>query len=344
MYDLLACLCFTSSRVVYWDGTCPLETSLGPIDTELEQEHERLTDAQLYAAGKAVRVVVLSDTHNRVVTREHAAMIPDGDILIHCGDFTEDGTVAEIQAFNEWLGFLPHRFRVVIPGNHDLSCDPLSYHENVKQCNRHRRGEHASNAQQRALKAMGAIGGAAKEDKIDAAGWRQVLRDEYLSNATHYVEGQRFALDIPGKGTVQLAAAPHTDVIAFTSMRAFAVSDEAQKIVFDRVFPDDVPKLDILVTHGPPRGVLDTFLGMSIGSTALAEKLARMQSLHNNAPRWHVFGHVHGARGVIQGASLAPASRASPVQVPTTFINAATVVGRNLKLREPPALVFDIAV
>jgi Icc-related predicted phosphoesterase len=50
--------------------------------------------------------------------------------------------------------------------------------------------------------------------------------------------------------------------------------------------------VDILVTHGPPLGVLDRVVtGDRVGSRALAEAVARVR------PRLHVFGHIHEARG-----------------------------------------------
>jgi Icc-related predicted phosphoesterase len=50
--------------------------------------------------------------------------------------------------------------------------------------------------------------------------------------------------------------------------------------------------LDILITHTPPAGILDTSSrGRSYGCRALAEAMPRI------APRVHVFGHVHASRG-----------------------------------------------
>ena len=51
------------------------------------------------------------------------------------------------------------------------------------------------------------------------------------------------------------------------------------------------------------------------------------------APRFHVFGHIHESRGVLEGA---PGFCET-----TTFVNAASV---NLRysLRPTPALVFDL--
>lgn len=39
---------------------------------------------------------------------------------MHCGDFTNRGTYQEIMSFNEWLGKLPHKYKIVIAGNHDF--------------------------------------------------------------------------------------------------------------------------------------------------------------------------------------------------------------------------------
>jgi predicted phosphodiesterase len=50
--------------------------------------------------------------------------VPDGDVLLHAGDLTKGGSFGEIQAQLSWLNSLPHRFKVVIAGNHDLLLDP----------------------------------------------------------------------------------------------------------------------------------------------------------------------------------------------------------------------------
>ena len=48
--------------------------------------------------------------------------------------------------------------------------------------------------------------------------------------------------------------------------------------------------LDILITHGPPRGILDmNKAGEHCGSTALRDRLLNMKS----PPAKHIFGHLH---------------------------------------------------
>lgn len=62
------------------------------------------------------RVVCISDTHNK----HSQIIIPDGDILIHAGDFTYSGSLTEFAAFGNWLHTLPHQHKVVVCGNHDF--------------------------------------------------------------------------------------------------------------------------------------------------------------------------------------------------------------------------------
>lgn len=46
--------------------------------------------------------------------------------MIHAGDLTNDGTIAEIQAQIDWLDSLPHPHKIAIAGNHDTWLDPKS--------------------------------------------------------------------------------------------------------------------------------------------------------------------------------------------------------------------------
>ena len=62
------------------------------------------------------RLVVISDTHG-----QHFGMeVPDGDILIHCGDFSSSGQYLDALKFVNWFGSQPHKHKIFIAGNHDL--------------------------------------------------------------------------------------------------------------------------------------------------------------------------------------------------------------------------------
>ncbi len=46
--------------------------------------------------------------------------LPEGDVIVHSGDFTMAGTEAEALDFMEWFCDLPYRHKVFIAGNHDF--------------------------------------------------------------------------------------------------------------------------------------------------------------------------------------------------------------------------------
>ncbi|KAJ5550240.1 hypothetical protein N7461_004938 [Penicillium sp. DV-2018c] len=71
--------------------------------------------------SQPIRVVCISDTH----THEWPD-VPDGDLLIHAGDLSNDGSIREIQASVDWLRSLPHKHKVAIGGNHDSYFDVRS--------------------------------------------------------------------------------------------------------------------------------------------------------------------------------------------------------------------------
>ena len=62
------------------------------------------------------KIVCISDTH----TAHYKLKVPDGDILIHAGDFTNHGEQQDIINFATWLRSLPHKTKIVVPGNHDI--------------------------------------------------------------------------------------------------------------------------------------------------------------------------------------------------------------------------------
>jgi predicted phosphodiesterase len=47
--------------------------------------------------------------------------IPDGDVLIHCGDICNQGSEFEVTDFIDWFISRPHQYKIFIAGNHDVS-------------------------------------------------------------------------------------------------------------------------------------------------------------------------------------------------------------------------------
>lgn len=73
---------------------------------------------------RRVTVVVISDTHgmHRELSHPRTGDMPEGDILIHCGDMVQrSDKLADFEDFNRWLGSLPYKHKVVIAGNHEYA-------------------------------------------------------------------------------------------------------------------------------------------------------------------------------------------------------------------------------
>ncbi|KAL8806430.1 MAG: hypothetical protein Q9182_001345 [Xanthomendoza sp. 2 TL-2023] len=66
---------------------------------------------------ESVRIVCISDTHDL------QPKLPNGDVLLHAGDLTGDGSFEALQTQLNWLNKQSHRYKVIIAGNHDLLLD-----------------------------------------------------------------------------------------------------------------------------------------------------------------------------------------------------------------------------
>jgi predicted phosphodiesterase len=79
--------------------------------------------------------------------------------------------------------------------------------------------------------------------------------------------------------------------------------------------PDDV---DILITHGPPSGILDmTSSGQHAGCSQLVDEV-----MNRVRPRVHIFGHIHETYGIEKRDEI-------------VFVNASTCT-YNYKPTNPP--------
>ncbi len=63
-----------------------------------------------------MKLIFISDTHNQ----HEQVVLPEGDVLVHCGDFSGRGRLEEVTDFLQWFGAQPHRYKILIAGNHDF--------------------------------------------------------------------------------------------------------------------------------------------------------------------------------------------------------------------------------
>lgn len=74
-----------------------------------------------------MKICAISDTHRR----HNDISVPEADVLVHCGDFTNQGTTDEFKSFLNWFSSLTHKHKIFICGNHELGMDV--YPKNIKK-------------------------------------------------------------------------------------------------------------------------------------------------------------------------------------------------------------------
>jgi len=64
-----------------------------------------------------MKMIFISDTHGQ----HDKVLLKEGDILIHCGDFTRRGSVEDVNSFTNFIRVQKFKYKIVIAGNHDFS-------------------------------------------------------------------------------------------------------------------------------------------------------------------------------------------------------------------------------
>jgi len=62
------------------------------------------------AVRRKTRIVCISDTHN------NTPKLPPGDVLIHAGDLTNQGSYDELERSVAWLEKAPFEVKIVVAG------------------------------------------------------------------------------------------------------------------------------------------------------------------------------------------------------------------------------------
>ena len=71
---------------------------------------------------RKTRFVCVSDTHNAIPVG--AFKLPKGDVLLHAGDMTNQGSFSELRKTVKWLEEADFETKIVVAGNHPTLCIP----------------------------------------------------------------------------------------------------------------------------------------------------------------------------------------------------------------------------
>ncbi|PQE18210.1 calcineurin-like phosphoesterase protein [Rutstroemia sp. NJR-2017a BBW] len=71
---------------------------------------------------RKTRFVCISDTHN--ASAPSSFQLPRGDVLLHAGDLTNQGSISELRKTLKWIKDADFEAKIIVAGNHDVSLDP----------------------------------------------------------------------------------------------------------------------------------------------------------------------------------------------------------------------------
>jgi hypothetical protein len=211
--------------------------------------------------GRQTRVICLADTHSQ------RCDIPYGELLIHAGDLSLNGSATEIQETIDWLKSLPHKHKVVVAGNSDRFFDARSrLPEDMSTASLSSRSE----------------GKKSLPNQLDIPfDWGEI----------HYLQGTSVTVDCSGNSStipryINIYGAPFVPECGPNTENAF------QYPVSHNPWAGKIPEsTDILVTHTPPKFHRDWYYESPEGCPWLLQELWKVR------PLLHVFGHVHTSYG-----------------------------------------------
>ena len=209
------------------------------------------------------RFLVLSDTHGVDFSREDRPT-QRADVVLHCGDLTDGSKLDEYRCTLDLLKQIDAPLKLVIAGNHDFTMDAAAFQTKVTEAVPPLEPELVA-------REYGIIGEV-----------RQLFEDArclgivFLDEGTHHFKLENGA-------SLTIYASPYTP-----SLGAWGFQYHPNK---GRKF-DIQPSTDIVMTHGPPKGIMDMTHGRErAGCSDLFTAVSAAK------PLVHCFGHVHEGWG-----------------------------------------------
>ncbi|KAL9094204.1 MAG: hypothetical protein Q9165_003619 [Trypethelium subeluteriae] len=222
--------------------------------------------------------MVLSDTHDfrfeDYPGQDFRQGLPKIDVLLHCGDLTQCGGIPSFKKALRMLGSIEADLKLVIAGNHDLELDKDYQATHLDE-------EDLVEEHDEAMDVW--TGKAAEEAGV-----------VFLSEGTY-----TFILKNGAKLTVY--ASPYKPEFcdwAFSYEHNLDRFNGDEDVDHDRGIQSiaenpvpSFPNIDIMMTHGPPKNILDECPQGHQGCDDLLRAASRAK------PRLHCFGHIHESYG-----------------------------------------------
>ncbi|KAL9103807.1 MAG: hypothetical protein Q9163_001184 [Psora crenata] len=220
-------------------------------------------DATQPSSSVKTRFLIISDTHGMQFSSENRPQ-QRADVAIHCGDLTEETKLEEYRDSIELLKEIEAPLKLVIAGNHDWTMDTPIFKKKV--------------AEVRPPLDPTLV----KVTYGDYGEARQILKQARNAGIILLDEGKH-TFTLRNGALITVYASPWTPQMGEWGFQYS--SDEGHNF-------EIVKSVDIAITHGPPKGIMDyTIDRQRAGSSELFAAIARAR------PRLHCFGHIHEGWG-----------------------------------------------
>ncbi|KAL4777037.1 Metallo-dependent phosphatase-like protein [Aspergillus nidulans var. acristatus] len=267
------------------------------------------------------RLLLLSDTHTTTPFPPQSSSasgfpstpyrhpLPSAQILLHAGDITKVGLASEHKAMLELLKSHPAELKIVIAGNHDITLDEGYYNRVGWLRHRYRdaRGrDHLAALPRNPELGTTTEGSQGPRSSLDSPSAIKALYTDHtaINAGIRYMEEEVRTFTVPSTSAkFTIYASPYTPEFCDWAF-AYPRSEDRYNPPFPgaggskpKMPVPNYPGVDVLLTHGPPKGILDQVVGS--GESVGCEHLYR--AVRRARPALHVFGHIHegyGARRV----------------------------------------------
>jgi multisite-specific tRNA:(cytosine-C5)-methyltransferase len=204
-----------------------------------------------------LRIMLISDTHGETLDY---SKLPPVDVAIHCGDLTEESKLEEFRTAVTMIQKIPATVKLVIAGNHDFTLDEATFRQKLATAD------------------------------LDP----DLVRETYGD----FGEAEHLLTSVPDitylrEGTHQISLENHAPLTVYASPFTASKSDWGFTYDLETDHQWNIQTgTDIVITHSPPRGILDmTNSRQRAGSASLFAAVACAR------PKLHCFGHIHEGWG-----------------------------------------------
>jgi Icc-related predicted phosphoesterase len=232
------------------------------------------------------RILILSDTHGQDLPE---LLGTKADVAIHCGDMTNESKLAEYETSLRLLRGINAPLKLVIGGNHDFTLHKPAFERILADSRRSSEEYITEDDIEREYGTPGQATALFTKTTQESATSGVILLDEG-SHTFELANGAQLIV-FASPFTPSKSASMGFQYVPSPGSSSRAATDSGPLYSDGHIWA--IPKdTHIVMTHGPPRGLLDrSHDSTRTGSDALFAAVAEAR------PHLHCFGHIHEAWG-----------------------------------------------